>query len=220
MIKEIDNLNNIFKNYLKELENLEKEKEEKLKALDRYQDLKEKQIRKKYDNIINKRSKLFEAIYNSSFFSLKQIGPILAKLISEFEGKNYTFENGNISVTLIDFNEMYMYKEPDKIYNCAIITDSSLSRIDKENDIMLYTNNSINEYIGEGDLVLYLDPYYKEKINFYDEHGKYLIKNKYPYIKEFIDNVIISKINNPGKLDLNNELSKFITENKPKVKKL
>lgn len=26
MIKEIDNLNNIFKNYLKELENLEKEK--------------------------------------------------------------------------------------------------------------------------------------------------------------------------------------------------
>lgn len=220
MIKEIDNLNNIFKNYLKELENLEKEKEEKLKALDRYQDLKEKQIRKKYSNIINKRSKLFESIYNSSFFNLKQIGPILAKLISEFEGKNYTFENGNISVTLIDFNEMHMYKEPDKIYNCAIITDSSLSRIDKENDIMLYTNNSINEYIDEGDLVLYLDPYYKEKINFYDEHGKYLIKNKYPYIKEFIDNVIISKINNPGKLDLNNELSKFITENKPKIKKL
>lgn len=220
MIKEIDNLNNIFKNYLKELENLEKEKEEKLKALDRYQGLKEKQIRKKYSNIINKRSKLFESIYNSSFFSLKQIGPILAKLISEFEGKNYTFENGNISVTLIDFDEMHMYKEPDKIYNCAIITDSSLSRIDKENDIMLYTNNSINEYIGEGDLVLYLDPYYKEKINFYDEHGKYLIKNKYPYIKDFIDNVIISKINNPGKLDLNNELSKFITENKPKVKKL
>ena len=95
---------------------------------------------------------------------------------------------------------MYMYKEPDKIYNCAIITDSSLSRIDKENDIMLYTNNSINEYIGEGDLVLYLDPYYKEKINFYDEHGKYLIKNKYPYIKEFIDNVIISKINKDIKI--------------------
>ncbi len=87
MIKEIDNLNNIFKNYLKELENLEKEKEEKLKALDRYQDLKEKQIRKKYDNIINRRSKLFESIYNSSFFTLKQIGTILAKLISEFEGK-------------------------------------------------------------------------------------------------------------------------------------
>ena len=60
----------------------------------------------------------------------------------------------------------------------------------------------------------------KETINFYDEYGKYLIKNKYPYIKDFIDNVIISKINNPGKLDLNNELSKFITENKPKVKKL
>ncbi len=78
MIKEIDNLNNIFKNYLKELENLEKEKEEKLKALDRYQDLKEKQIRKKYSNIINRRSKLFESIYNSSFFTLKQIGPILA----------------------------------------------------------------------------------------------------------------------------------------------
>lgn len=220
MIKEIDNLNNIFKNYLKELENLEKEKEEKLKALDRYQDLKEKQIRKKYSNIINRRSKLFESIYNSSFFTLKQIGPILAKLISEFEEKNYTFENGNISVTLIDFNEMYMYKEPDKIYNCAIITDSSLSRIDKENDIMLYTNNSINEYIGEGDLVLYLDPYYKEKINFYDEYGKYLIKNKYPYIKDFIDNVIINKINEPEEFDLNNELSKFITENKPKVKKL
>ena len=163
---------------------------------------------------------MFESIYNSSFFSLKQIGPILAKLISEFEGKNYTFENGNISVTLIDFNEMYMYKEPDKIYNCAIITDSSLSRIDKENDIMLYTNNSINEYIGEGDLVLYLDPYYKEKINFYDEYGKYLIKNKYPYIKDFIDNVIINKINEPEEFDLNNELSKFITENKPKVKKL
>ena len=179
-----------------------------------------KQIRKKYSNIINKRSKLFESIYNNSFFSLKQIGPILAKLISEFEGKNYTFENGNISVTLIDFDEMYIYKEPDKIYNCAIITDSSLSRIDKENDIMLYTNNSIDEYIGEGDLVLYLDPYYKETINFYDEYGKYLIKNKYPYIKDFIDNVIISKINNPGKLDLNNELSKFITENKTKVKKL
>ena len=52
MIKEIDNLNNIFKNYLKELENLEKEKEEKLKELDRYQDLKEKQIRKKYNNNI------------------------------------------------------------------------------------------------------------------------------------------------------------------------
>lgn len=163
---------------------------------------------------------MFESIYNSSFFNLKQIGPILAKLISEFEGKNYTFENGNISVTLIDFNEIYMYKEPDKIYNCAIITDSSLSRIDKENDIMLYTNNSIDEYIGEGDLVLYLDPYYKETINFYDEYGKYLIKNKYPYIKDFIDNVIISKINNAGKLDLNNELSKFMTENKPKVKKL
>lgn len=220
MIKEIDNLNNIFKNYLKELENLEKEKEEKLKALDRYQDLKEKQIRKKYDNIINRRSKLFESIYNSSFFTLKQIGPILAKLISEFKGKNYTFENGNISVTLIDFNEMYMYKEPDKIYNCAIITDSSLSRIDKENDIMLYTNNSINKYIGKGDLVLYLDPYYKEKINFYDEYGEYLIKDKYPYIKDFIDNVIINKINEPEEFDLNNELSKFITENKPKVKKL
>ena len=54
------------------IERIEKEKEEKLKALDRYQGLKEKQIRKKYSNIINKRSKLFESIYNSSFFALNK----------------------------------------------------------------------------------------------------------------------------------------------------
>ena len=98
-----------------------------------------------------------------------------------------------------------------------IITNHELEEDTFESSIR---PDSIDEYIGEGDLVLYLDPSYKEKINFYDEYGKYLIKNKYPYIKDFIDNVIISKINNPGKLDLNNELSKFITENKPKVKKL
>lgn len=154
------------------------------------------------------------------YFNIKQIGPILAKLISEFEGKRYIFDEGIILVTQIEFYEIYEIPKYNTKYNCAIITNSSLSNINKQNNIELFPYEKINRHINDSDLILYFDSSPEKEINFYDNNGKYLFDNKYSYIKDFIDTIIISKIDNPKEFNINEELNNFILENKPKVKKL
>ena len=148
------------------------------------------------------------------------IGPYIARLISVFENKNFKFEEGIVNAKNIEFYEQYLYYK-DKVYMCAIITNSSLKYLN-EKDIHIYKYDSIKEYLNSDDILIYFEYSKKDLVEMYDENFKYIFDNKYPYVKEFIDILIYIKYVNGfiTEEQIDQELNNFIIKNKEKTIKL
>lgn len=234
MIKRLEELNEINKKYNHEKDKLYLERyykkmdmekkqlddfEEKLLELDENIHSREAAVDEMYAASISEHAQLLRDIYISSEFEIEEIGPILAELISRFEGKRFTFEKGLVPVKLIRLYEQYEMPIPGHAYTCALITDKSLSEL-KKKDIELYPyEDSLEGAIDKSGLLLYSGITDERYMTFYDINGKYAFDEKYPYIKDFIDTLIVSRIDDPYNFDPNNELSKFVEQRGPKVKK-
>lgn len=233
MIKELNELDNIYRRYNSEYTKLYSEKKvrkakieeeiqqilsDKLKELNDDIQSKELDIDKRYSSVLEKRSQLLKDIHTNSNFKINVIGPILARLISEFEGRKYTFERGLVPVTIIEFYENYVTPKSGYMYNCALITDRSLAEL-KRKRIELFPSRTLEDEIAENELLLYSGICNRDYINFYDKNGVYTIGKKYPYVKDFIDTLIVSRMDNSNDFDPNTELDIFIKHEKNKVKK-
>lgn len=232
MIKRLDELNNIYRQYNDENTKLYFEKKEKkkkiekeiqkildsrLKKLDEDIHSRELDIEKMYSSIIGEREQLLCDIHSNSGFKISTIGPILAKLISIFEDKKYVFERGLVPVRIIEFYEHYEVPKNGCVYNCALITDKSLAEL-KKKDLELFPSRTIEDKIEENELLLYCGICDEDHINFYDKNGNYTFSKRYPYVKDFIDTLIVSKMENSNDFDPSVELDTFIKQNRPKVK--
>lgn len=233
MIKKLNELNDIYKQYndennklyfekenrrVKIKEEAQKELDDKLKELDDDIYSRELEIKKMYSSVLAERKQLLKDIHSNSSFEISVIGPILARLISQFEGKDFAFEHGLIPVKFIEFYEQYKSLKSGYIYYCILITNRSLAEL-KRMDIELFPSESLKKKIAKDDLLLYSGASKENYISFYDENGEYVLDKKYPYVRDFIDTLIVSRMDNPSKFDPSAELDTFIKENKPKVKK-
>lgn len=173
-----------------------------------------------YKKYLEERDNIKKNIHKSATFDINIIGPYIAKLISVFENKNFKFEEGIVNAKDIEFYEQYLYYK-DKVYMCAIITNSSLKYLN-EKDIHIYKYDSIKEYLNSDDILIYFAYSKKDLVEMYDENFKYIFDNKYPYVKEFIDILIYIKYVNGfiTEEQINQELNDFIIKNKEKTKKL
>ena len=232
MIKKLNELNDIYKQYNNENTKLYLEKKEKKERIEKeiqklldsrlkelYDDIysRELDIEKKYSFILEERKQLLCDIHSNSSFKINTIGPILAKLISIFEGKKYVFERGLVPVKIIEFYEHYEVPKSGCVYDCALITDKSLAEL-KKKDIELFPSRTIEDKIEENELLLYCGICNEDHINFYDKNGNYTFSKRYPYVKDFIDTLIVSKMENSNDFDPSVELDTFIKQNRPKVK--
>lgn len=226
MINELDELNEEYNNYKKEVKKLDAKLDKEIKKLynTKIKNLKqffyerELKTNNKYRHITLKRQQLIDQIHKNSMFNIFEIGTVIAKLLTEFEGTAYVFDEG-----IINTIEFYFY-EHDKVsehksYNSAIITTTSINSLNKKN-IEMYPTQTLYNFVSPGDILLYYNDFKQDFIYFYDKDGNYQFYNRYPYIKDFIDSLILNKINSIDNFNINSELKEFIDENKQKVKKI
>lgn len=237
----LENLKNAFLEYQKYLaerevvlENAKKEEEilkrrhlEATKSLNEEYDLltsklkEENQsklniIEEKYRNLIHFKEELtINIMKNSSFWAYK-IGKAIAALISAFEGKEYNYLEGYLVISFIDYDECYA-DAVDATYRAGLITTSNNFYL--KNGVVLYPSDNITDHVNEGDILLYCFSKPIKKIELYDRNGKFLLDEKYPYVKDFIDILITKRMDNKD-FDIDEELNNFISENEQKLKRI
>ena len=232
MINELDTLNEEYNNYKEEIVKLSTELEEQKSKLDekikniydaKMKELKQNfyekktKINNKYRYVTVKRQQLINQIHINSMFNTFEIGLAIAKLLTEFEKKHYIFNEGVVNVTEFDFSDHDKISSKES-YVSAIITTTSIKNLNKKN-IEIPPTKTLYNFIDSSDILLYYNDFKQDFIYFYDEEGRYIFNNKYPYIKDFIDSLILAKIDNMDNFNINNKLKQFIDENKGKSKK-
>ena len=184
---------------------IEKEKQSKLGL-----------IEEKYQNLIHSREELRINISNHSTFTTYKIGKVIATLISAFEEKEYHYFERPFVISFIDFYEQYPVRE-DVTYRAGLITTSNNFYL--KNGVVLYSRDKITDLLNSRDILLYClsDPI--TKITLYDYNGNFLLGEKYPYVKDFID-ILISKRMDNKDFNIDEELNNFIFENKQNLKRV
>lgn len=184
---------------------IEKEKQSKLGL-----------IEEKYQNLIHSREELRINISNHSTFTTYKIGKVIATLISAFEEKEYHYFERPFVISFIDFYEQYPVRE-DVTYRAGIITTSNNFYL--KNGVVLYSRDKITDLLNSRDILLYClsDPI--TKITLYDYNGNFLLGEKYPYVKDFID-ILISKRMDNKDFNIDEELNNFIFESKQNLKRV
>ena len=218
---------NVCKTIQKEKDILTKRYKEAVESLNEKYDLlfskieKEKRskldlIEEKYQNLIRSKEELRINISNHSTFTTDKIGKVIAALISAFEEKEYRYFERPFVISFIDFEEQYPVRE-DITYRAGLITTSNTFYL--KNGVILYPSDKIADLLNRGDILLYClsDPIVK--ITLYDYNGNFLLGEKYPYVKDFID-ILISKRMDNKDFNIDEELDNFIFENKQKLKRV
>lgn len=173
-------------------------------------------IEEKYQNLIRSKEELMINISNHSTFTTDKIGKVIATLISAFEEKEYHYFERPFVISFIDFYEQYPVRE-DVTYRAGLITTSNNFYL--KNGVVLYSRDKITDLLNSRDILLYClsDPI--TKITLYDYNGNFLLGEKYPYVKDFID-ILISKRMDNKDFNIDEELSNFIFENKQNLKRV
>lgn len=169
-----------------------------------------KTLNEKYADIINKREELINEIHNNSVFAVSTIGPVLAKLISTYEGEDYQFKKGFVTINKADSSSGYYAFGFNYSYS-AVLANSSMESFDKRK-IFFSPRDRIENYI-EKSLFLHFDVQTQEEVNFYNAEGHFLYNGQYSYIKDFIDCLISKRMSKKQELNIDEELNSFLKSN-------
>ena len=173
----------------------EKKEEEKKKALAVSQA--EAEEKKKLDRLPMLERDIIKLICLYSLMEARMIGPIIAKLMSEFEGVEFNYYE-LLADRILDINDDYLFskksvkeKKPLNQYCQYVVAkkgvmnnyydrDKTVSQMERENDALIF---------HESPAPIRRIPFFSS----YDYLSKIQKYSKYPYVLDFFDYVISKK---------------------------
>lgn len=156
-----------------------------------------------------------ESIEYHSYFDSEQIGPLIAHLVTLFEGEEYVYQSANY----------YSNKKDSKIECIKLIVKNDKKQ--KE----WYDERYVNSLVKNGNAIVITkaETWYPHlDIYFYEADGLHRVNQcvsfgKFSYIKEFIDGVILYQMRNKQKLisvaELDSLELKFIKSKLEEIRK-
>lgn len=166
---------------LKEQKLLEKRKD-KIRA--KY-NAKIEEINDMIDKKVEEREELGGKIYNYTKLDVVEFGTKISNMMTEIEGEEYVFHKAKV----ISITHCFDYGKYDTEYDYATVyMISPKSSLKNSYEVEYYPEYQRNP-IFESHIILG----YKQIFGFYDYDFKRRYFDKYTYIKEFIDEIILMK---------------------------
>lgn len=155
-----------------------------------------------------------------STFDSKMIGNILEKLVSVFEGEEYSYQETTYK-TIKHYDPVFnrVEDEIDKKIKIIIKNDCKSNSYD-------YKSSPIHQFVADGKAIILSEKEYEldSQLTFYNSNRRrdnvenVIRYGKFNYVKEFMDEVINFRINNnindQNEIDFKNLSSNFFLKNK------